>query len=95
MAITKWRPGFRRPTGDIDEILDADGNSYQRARITSGAKELGLSLSFRSGTIRIDQYPGMDAAFVPLDTRQAALNEVQRADFTGANLFRGFRNCGK
>ncbi len=72
----RGEPQLGRPAGNVDDVLDADGNAVQRARAFVIAQQLSSRSASRRRAGRIDEDPGFDTRFELLDPVQAVLDQI-------------------
>src|SRR5262245_45085957 len=93
--LAEWRAAFRRPAGDVDDVLNADRNAVKRAEPVAALLQIVEPFRFASGTGRVDQHPSMNVGFKLLDAGQAMLDEVAWPQQALAHVVRRLGDCGQ
>ncbi len=93
--FAKRRAALRRHAGDVDDVLDADGDAVQRAGDFASPGEVRQPLGLAPRPLFIDQYPGVDAIFELMNPREAVIYEVAGREPAGADVVDGVADGGE
>jgi hypothetical protein len=74
---------LRGQAGNIDDVLDPDGDAVQRPANPAALEFVRQPLGLFAGSVAIEDDPGVHVRFIPINPREALVEQIDRRERSG------------